>query len=375
MVVYIILTLLTIGLAMLINNRCPAPQYGYSKQQVLNVICVLSVFLLLFAVSALRMNVGNDYAKYCEYYHLIRCRLDTDSAIVPTEAGFNLVVTILYLLSGRQENYFVMFAFFAFFTMLFFVVGMYRESDCFPMTFMMFMCLGFYFQSFSTVRYYFALAIAFYSIKYVLNKEWLKFIIAIAFTAFFHKSVVLVIPMYLLACWRWKKWQAACLLLASSSLIVFKDFYISLFFRFYPTYENTGLINGGTSTFSIIRCGLVLLLGLLFYRSQIKDSERLKFYFNCNIGALIVYLGCGFLPDVSRAAYYLSITHIIFVPSLIMGIKSPKWKRLFTIALVLACIAYFTIFLFYEAPRDGLRILPYQTWIYHDMVNILSDMQ
>lgn len=375
MAVYIILTLLTVGLGMFINNRCPAPQYGYSKQQVLNVVCILSVFLLLFMVSALRMNVGNDYAKYCEYYHLIRCRLDTDSAIVPTEPGFNLVVIILYFLSGRQENYFVMFAFFAFFTLLYFMLGMYKQSDSFPMTLMMFMCLGFYFQSFSTVRYYFALAIAFYSIKYVLNREWLKFVIAIGLTAFFHKSVVLVIPMYFLALWSWKKWQGICLILASSTLIIFKDIYTAIFLKFYPTYENTGLINGGTSTVSILRCCAVLVLGLVFYKSQIKDNEKLRFYFNCNIGALIVYLGGGFLPDVSRAAYYLSITHIIFVPSLIVGIKSPKWRRLFTIALVLACVIYFAIFIFYEAPRDGLRILPYQTWIYHDMVNILSDMQ
>ena len=43
--------------------------------------------------------MGNDYAKYVEFMHLVNC-----DAYVPTEAGFNLLVKIIYGLSGF-ENY------------------------------------------------------------------------------------------------------------------------------------------------------------------------------------------------------------------------------------------------------------------------------
>ena len=51
-----------------------------------------------FALSACRLNVGNDYAKYVEFMHLVNC-----DAYVPTEAGFNLLVKIIYGLSGFEN--------------------------------------------------------------------------------------------------------------------------------------------------------------------------------------------------------------------------------------------------------------------------------
>ena len=62
---------------------------------MLNRLCLVSVFLILFALSACRLNVGNDYAKYVEFMHLVNC-----NAYVPTEAGFNGIVRLIYGISG-----------------------------------------------------------------------------------------------------------------------------------------------------------------------------------------------------------------------------------------------------------------------------------
>ena len=373
MLIYVLLTISTILMSLMVNNRCEKLSYGYSKQQVLNGLCLLSVFLLLFAISALRLNVGNDYAKYVEIFHLNACKLGTDT-IVPTEPGFNLICILIYLISGREENFLLMFAFFAFLTILFFLKGMYEQSESFTISFIIFMLLGYYFHTFSTVRYYFALSIAFISIPYVLKKQWGKFILLILLGALFHKSVLLVIVFYYLSQRKWKSYQIIIVLLLCGSFFVFKDFYINLFYKFYPTYEGTGIINGGTSYIAILRCVLVLIMSLLMYKKHIKEDRTLRFYFYSNIGAMLVYLCMSFLPDVSRAGYYLSITHILFVPSLINRIEKPKLKIAFKIGLVVMCIVYFGVFLLKEAPADGLRILPYETWLYHDMVSILSDV-
>lgn len=373
MLIYTLLTVVTILISFMVSKSVKIT-YGYSRQQVMNGLSLLSIFILLFAVSALRLNVGNDYAKYTEYFHLIRCSLDTDNIVVPTEPGFNLVCIIIYLLSSREENYLCMFAFFAFVTILLFLKGIYDQADSFSMSFAMFMCLGYYFQSFSTIRYYFALSIAFVSIPYLLNKKWGKFIALIILGSLFHKSVILVIPMYYLAQRSWKKLEVVILLGLSATMILFKDLYISIFYKFYPTYEDTGLVNGGTSYIAIVRCVGVLLLSLIFYKRLIRDDTKLKFYFNLNIGALLVYLCAGFLPDVSRAGYYLNVSHILFIPALINGIKDVRIRRVCKIAFIAGCAVYFLLFLIKEAPADGLRILPYQTFIYHDMVDILSDV-
>ncbi|MCR5501556.1 MAG: EpsG family protein [Lachnospiraceae bacterium] len=373
MIFYTLLTAAVIGLSLFVNNHVEAPAYGVSRRQALNGLALFSSFLLLFTVAALRMNVGNDYAKYCEFFHLIRCKLDTPTT-VPTEAGFNAVCILIYLLCGRQELYPVMFAFFALVTLLLFYKGMYRLSDCFPLTFFLFMTLGYYFQSFSTVRYYFALSIALFSIRYVIEKQWAKFVLLILFGAFFHKSLLLVLPMYLLSQLSLTWWMYALAGAAFISCPLFSDFYMSVFLKLYPTYEATEYLEGGTSYISILRCAAVFVFSLFFYRKHIKQDRTLNFYFNCNLMGLMIYTCCFFLPVISRIGYYLSITHILFVPALILKIEDAKYRKAVTGLVLLSGLVYFGVFILYKASGPGLSILPYRTFLYHKMVTILSEV-
>lgn len=373
MIIYGILAIVTIALSLFVKNRDIKISYGYSRQQVLNGVCLISVFLLLFGVSALRLNVGNDYAKYVEFFHLIRCKLDTD-VVVPTEFGFNLICLLIYFVSGKTENYLLMFAFFAFVTIFLFLKAMYKQADSFGFTFFLFMTLGYYFQTFSTVRYYLALAMAVIAIPYVIKKKWINFILICLLGATIHKSMLIVIPLYFLAQIKWNKIFTFLVFLVSASFLIFQNFYMEIFLKVYPTYEETEYLEGGTSYISIVRCVAVLILSLALYEKTVKNSERNRFYFVCNIGALILYTCCSFLPVISRVGYYLTITQIFFIPSLIMGIENKKIRKVITVLVVLAAIGYFLIFLVIKAPQDGLRILPYETFLYHDMVPILSDV-
>ncbi len=371
MIVYSVLTLVTVLLSLMINRENIKIRYGYSKQQTINGLVLVCLFLALFTVSALRLNVGNDYAQYVEYFHLIRCKLVTET-VVPTEPGFNLVCIIIYILSGFNENYLLMFAVFAAVTLFLFLRAMYRQSEWFFMSFFLFMTLGCYFQTFSTIRYYFALAIAVASIPLVLRKEWIKFIVVILVGATFHKSLLIVIPFYFLAQIRWKSYMLVLAAAFCSTFFFFKDFYMKLFLYIYPTYEETEYLDGGTSIINIVRCVAVLIFALCLFKSHVKNDRKLLFYFYCNLGALVLYTCCSFLPSISRMGYYLNITQILFIPALIKRIENKTVRRVVTGGVIVVAILYFGMFLVTKAPADGLRILPYQTFLYHDMVPILS---
>ena len=368
MIIYSVAAVLTVLLGLMVDNRCRVQQNRISRQQLLNRISLLSVFLILFGVSACRLNVGNDYAKYVEFMHLINC-----NAFVPTEFGFNEVVRFLYEISGF-ENYLLVFAFFAFFTVLLFLVAIYRQAESFSFSFFLFMALGYYFQSFNTVRYYLALAIAVMAIPYVLRKEWAKFILLVLLGASLHKSLLVVIPLYFLASLPWKKWQLAIGAAFCSTFFFLQDFYLRAVIFLYPTYEDTEYLEGGTSYVNIVRCLAVLILSLVYYQNAVKESRRNRFYFYCNLGALVMYVCCSFLPVISRIGYYLTITHIFFLPALLGKIEDKKIKKLLTSGVILAAVFYFIIFILRKAGDDGLRILPYETFMFHDMVPILSDV-
>lgn len=377
MILYITVAAVTVLLAGMVNNRPITQPYRITRQQACNRVCLLSVFVILFALSACRLNVGNDYAKYVEFMHLVNC-----DAYVPTEIGFNMLVKLIYGLSGF-ENYLLVFAVYSFVTVLVFLLAMYEQSDDFPLTFFLFMALGYYFQTFSTVRYYLALAVALYSMKFVLRRQWVRFIILILLGSTFHKSLLVVIPLYFLASLSWKKWQLAVGALFCTTFLFCQDFYIKVVVRLYPTYEDTEYLEGGTSYINILRCLAVLLFAVLVYYLQrhghtedVTEDEsdrKFSFYFYLNLGALVLYVFCSFLPIISRIGYYLTISHILFLPMLLKRVENERWRKLLRLGILLAAILYFAIYMS-RADNDGTLILPYRTFFFNDMVNILSDV-
>lgn len=195
---------LTTALAMLVEGRRLSAGGGtLTRRRMLDYVCLSALFIILAGLAGLRIEVGNDYGKYVENFHEIWA--GTDSAYVVTEIGFNIVVWLIYTLSG-YENYLLVFALFGAGTAFFFLKAMDDESVDFGVSFMMFMLLGIYFRTFTTVRYYFALAVALYSIRFLRRRQYGGFCLWVVFAALFHKSALLVIPLYILAHLKWKTW-------------------------------------------------------------------------------------------------------------------------------------------------------------------------
>lgn len=392
MILYITVAAVTALLAGMVNCRPVIQPYKTTRQQMCNRVCLLAVFLILFALSACRLNVGNDYAKYVEFMHLVNC-----DAYVPTEIGFNLLVKLIYGMSG-YENYLLVFAVYAFVTVGIFLTAMYGQSVDFPLTFFLFMALGYYFQTFSTVRYYLALAIALYSMKFVMCGQWGRFLALVLLGTTFHKSLLVVIPLYFLATLPWKKWQLAVGALFCTTFLFCQDYYLKLVVLLYPTYEDTEYLEGGTSYINILRCAAVLAFAGIVYLGQrrsggvgsvqnadigsekriciaesTEENRRMHFYFYLNLGAFVLYVFCSFLPIISRIGYYLTISHILYLPMLLKRVENVRWRKILRAGILMAAILYFGIYMS-RARNDGTLILPYETFFFHDMVNILSDV-
>ncbi len=330
---------------------------GVTRRQMLNRILICAVFLLLFAVSACRIAVGNDYWVYRSDFLLIE-----QNRHVSFEFGFVWVVRLLQSMLNHDQ-YLPVFAVFSFFTVLFFVRGMADLSEQFCFTVFLLMTGGYYFSSLNSVRYYLVLAIAMYSIKYVLQDEWGKFILWILIAAAFHKSVLVVIPLYFLASREWKKRHMLLLAAGCASLLLFQNFYRRIIFYFYPFYEGSMFDTGETSLTNIARCAAVFVLSLLYYRQAIRGDKKNRFYFYCNLGALVLYVFASFIPEISRIGYYLNIMNIFLIPGIIVKIPEKRQRILWTALAATAYLAYFALFL-RSAYSTDIRLLPYRNWIF-----------
>ncbi len=343
-----------------------------TRQDMINRVVLTGIFLALFLVSALRINVGNDYGKFVEFMHLVY-----SDAYVPTEVGFNLLTLAIYHLCGF-ENYLLVFAVIAFITIAFFMAAMWQQSESFLWSISLFLLLGYYFQSISTIRYYLALGIALYSIQYVLKGDWPKFILLILVGATFHKSLLVVLLLYPLARMTWKRWMIIGLGILSLSCIFLQDLCLEILLTLYPSYRGTEYLSGGTSYMSIFRC-LALLILVWIYRKEVCRADREEpdktamFYVRCNAMALVLYVFFSFVPVISRIGYYLTVTQLLLIPMLIQRIPEGRKKFLVKTGVIIFAVGYFAMYM-RGASADGVRILPYQTFMFHDMPLTLSEV-
>lgn len=364
MVFYCLITAVTIALACLVVSRPALQLHQTTRQQAFNGVCLAGIFLILAGVSALRVEVGNDYGKYVDIFHEIYA--GTDSAYVVTEPGFNFVVKAVYTLSG-YENYLLVFALFGAATVFLFLKAMYELSVDFKVSAALFLMLGLYFRTFTTVRYYFVLALTLCSLKYVQRKEYGKFVLLILFAALFHKSVLVVIPLFLLARLRWNKRIMAVGTAAAAGVFIFQKQILSLALKLYPTFQNTVYLTQDVglkaNASGILRCLFVFLVAFLCYRESVKDDEYNRFYLKLSLFGFLLYTCGSFLPLVSRLAYYVVTPQILLVPGLLAGLENGRKKKAVTALVFLFCLGYFVYFLM-TASGSGMRVLPYQTWIF-----------
>ena len=253
-------------------------------------------------------------------------------------------------------------------TVFFFVKALHDQGSYFAFSVYLLMTGGYYFNSLNSVRYYFALAVALFSMKYVLRGEYGKFILLIMAGAMFHKSILLVIPVYLvarfLAAARLKKWHYVLGTIFLVTLIFGQRFYRQIIFYFYPFYENSVFDNGRLSYVNILKCVCVLLLGLICYRESLRDDLQNRFYFFLNLFGLVAYCCGSFIPEVSRVGYYMIISQVFLLPRLLAGMEK-KWLRRLACVGVAGAFGIYFAFMLKGMYAVDIRLLPYLNWIFN----------
>lgn len=371
--VYIVLTLVTVLLGLYVDNREYVPlrirggrlygeRMGTDRQLARNRVAGFAVYCLLTGVSACRIAVGNDYWVYRDNFNLI-----AQNRHVSSESGFNLIVRWIQMLFG-YDRYLPVFAFFSIVTVFFFVKALQDQGSFYAFSLYLLLTGGYYFNSLNSVRYYLALAIALFSMKYVLRGEYAKFVLWILAAALFHKSVLLVIPVYMaakfLAAGKLKRWHYVVGGLFLASLVFCQKLYREIIFTFYPYYRDSVFDNNQLSYANILKCLCVLLLGILFCRNALRNDLMNRFYLFLNLFGLVVYCCGSFIPEVSRVGYYMIISQIFLLPRLLAGIEVKWLRRLSCVGVIGAFGVYFVLLLRGMYAVD-VRLLPYLNWIFN----------
>lgn len=358
MAVYITLTIMTVLLSLMIVPMYRLERNVFSRQKAVNKAALWLVFGLLFAVSACRIAVGNDYWVYRQYILLI-----AQDRHVATEFGFNWLVRLMQFITQNDECYLIVLGIFSFATVYFFMKALYEQSAWFAGSLFILLTGGYYFLSLNSVRYYFALALAMCAMRQVIKGDYLKFVLMVLVGACFHKSILVILVLYPLAKIKWKKWAFGLGIAICASMIFLKDLYREIIFLFYPYYENSMFDMGDVSVVNILKSVAVVIFALIYYKQSIKDNDCNRFYLNLQIGSLMLYCFGSFIPEISRIGYYMNVSMVFLIPGVLTKIENKRQKIFFTVVIAAAFLVFFAVFL-RGAYDISVRILPYRNWIF-----------
>ena len=409
MILYIAIAAGTVLAAAGVKETAGGPRGSRGRAVYWSCLAVIALILIVPAV--LRQETGNDYLRYVEFFHLASI-----DSYVPTEEGFNLLVKAIYALCG-YENYLLVFAVFAVLTILLMLTALRQQAENFLFSFFLFMMFGYYYQSFNTMRYYFALSIVMAATIYYIRRNYAVFVLMVLAAGLFHKSALAALVLFPLAMHVWKIWQLAAALAAGCLVSVFHEQVMTLLLILYPSWEDTTDLAAGTgiSWVNIARCAAGLLLTAIVWQLQknpdgevkpaegagepaaAKDpadqqkgsaaaakepadtppirpagsdgaSRALRLYVNAELVGLAIYVFGWFIPEVSRIAYYLTYTQVFLFPMLLRRIpeRHERLRKLFTAAVILAAVVYFAMFL-RSCYGDTTKLLPYKSFLFHDL--------
>ena len=158
------------------------------------VYCAVCAVAFIF-ISATRFQVGYDYNSYASMYFNMKYFDVEDIMNMREEKGF---IFPLYVLDLAFENYWVVFIYTSIIIYGIIFLLIYKNSSKPWISVTAFLGFGLYFNSLCFLRQFIAALIVACAIKYVTEKNPLRFMVLTIVAASFHWSALLMILMYLL---------------------------------------------------------------------------------------------------------------------------------------------------------------------------------
>jgi hypothetical protein len=325
-----------------------------------------AAFILIFIFCALRFDVGYDYSMY---YELIEGNIKYYTAQINRIEFIPRQLILFSNLIGFYQFFFIVSSF----IIIYFYYKAIKENSldrwistlifvCFPLFFSM---------SLSVVRQFMAVAIFFYSFKYIKQRKFWKYLAVVVLCFFIHKSSILALPIYFLyGNFINKKIIVFIYILGffSSEILAF---FIKLTSERYSIYLDK--IGGeGGSLILIFFQVLGLFLLPLVYNFRDKEDKEFNFYLLTYFVGLFIWASLSKFghAGIRGGLYYMSFI-ILLIPHLRSKIKEYKIIRE---SIAIICFLFFFINL-YIGSRHKIKDanLPYQTYFFKSTKDFKSN--
>ena len=359
MIIYIIFFLLNMLIGALLlnkkNKNNPAHKSAY----------LIFTTLQYGILAGLRStNVGWDTITYSRLFSEVP---DSFQAVAHThfreEIGFNYLCSLIKICGGDYQTFLLITSIFIVGSCCIFI---YRHSHNVLMSVFIILCFPYYYTSLDIIRHYLAVSFFLLGYKYVIQRDFIKFLIFILLGSLFHRIAFLFLAFYFIRYFKWNAITAVLSIAVTAFLTVYLDtISTAIMVLLHKTdYTNSywvGVEAGGGKT--MIMYLIVLIIAILGFHN-IKPKSRTIIDSDSVTQIMFLFL-CAVIFTKARMIIRLMV---VFIP--LMAIAMPRFlcdqeragnkKTMRILNGVFICIG--TAYHVYLLASNWQNVVPYETY-------------
>lgn len=168
------------------------------NQSVLNWVSLIPIMLASIILGC-RYDVGVDFPTYLEYYK----EIERHTGYIPFEVGYDYINR---LCSSLGFGYYVVLGITVFIQLSFFYLGLDKHRFLLPYAILFFFLTGQLFFQLNVVRQAMSSMIFLFAIRFIENREFVRYTVVILFASLFHNSSLLLLPVYIFGLYKYSSW-------------------------------------------------------------------------------------------------------------------------------------------------------------------------
>ncbi|MDH6366293.1 MULTISPECIES: EpsG family protein [unclassified Breznakia] len=297
------------------------------KSKNKKIMYLLPIAIVFVLITGLRHNMGTDYTSYDYEFKIFTFNNFFDNF----EVGFKaLEVFVKYILHG---NVVVLMLCMAVITIASYFYFFYKNSSILWISIFLFFTIGSYYTSFNTTRQFMAAGIYCLSFKYIVRKDFFRYVGIVLIGSLFHYSCIFMIPVYFLFGLDWNKFKKKTLIgffVIASISILFSDVVINSLAKFtnYSHYINTDFLSSDVSYAILLRPFLLFTFIICFHKYiDIKD-RKMRVLLNSSIMFIFLMFISMKVYLIYRFTYYVLPFSILLITEVINNIPQQKRKKI-----------------------------------------------
>lgn len=327
-------------------------------------------FLLLFLcytptliIATIRYGIGTDYFTYIEIFNDVSSRFSLSLIFHYYQEPLNIITYYISYIIFKNEI--GMFFLYSLMTLVFISKGIeyYKKEISLSLSIFIYYMV-FYHISFNAMRQMIAISIIFYSFKYILNKDFKRYLLFVIIAFLFHNSALIAISFYFLCPLKRKKENSVFHILFYSIMVlspVIIPIFMSLIYRIisaFGIYNEYLSMKSNINYLFLLYIIPILFIMILYRNSVLRLNYRFELFYKLMFIQIPIQIMGNYIRYIDRLAVYVSISQIIIIPYIIKNVNNKRDKMALTIGIILWYLCYYFIMFILMKSNE---VYPYQS--------------